>query len=134
MSQFTVPQMALRVIDRAMQVHGAEGISQDTPLAAFYAGVRTLRFADVSGSVWKEGAGVGRKLMFSQGPDEVHVQQIGKQELKRVEILQAREAAVKRKAAALIKEAGLAKAKLWTRDSILYASSFDLDLTLYIHV
>jgi acyl-CoA dehydrogenase len=51
MSQFTVPQMALRVIDRAMQVHGAEGISQDTPLAAFYAGVRTLRFADVSGSV-----------------------------------------------------------------------------------
>lgn len=55
---------------------------------------------------------MGRKLMFSQGPDEVHVQQIGKQELKRVEILQAREAAVKRKAAALIKEAGLAKAKL----------------------
>ncbi|RSH92212.1 hypothetical protein EHS25_008627 [Saitozyma podzolica] len=91
-AKFTVPQMALRVIDRAMQVHGAEGISQDTPLAAFYAGVRTLRFAD--------------------GPDEVHVQQIGKQELKRVEILQAREAAVKRKAAALIKEAGLAKAKL----------------------
>jgi acyl-CoA dehydrogenase len=48
LGQFTVPQMALRVIDRAMQVHGAEGISQDTPLASFYASVRTLRFADVS--------------------------------------------------------------------------------------
>jgi acyl-CoA dehydrogenase len=95
-----------------MQVHGAEGISQDTPLAAFYAGVRTLRFADVSGSVWQEGAGAESTLTFPQGPDEVHVQQIGKQELKRVEILQAREAAVKRKAAALLKEAGLAKARL----------------------
>lgn len=68
MSQFTVPQMALRVIDRAMQVHGAEGISQDTPLAAFYAGVRTLRFADVSGGVWEEGAGVESKLSFRRVP------------------------------------------------------------------
>lgn len=40
--------MALRVVDRAIQVHGAEGISQDTPLAYFYATLRTLRFADVS--------------------------------------------------------------------------------------
>lgn len=40
--------MALRVVDRAIQVHGAEGISQDQPLAYFYASLRTLRFADVS--------------------------------------------------------------------------------------
>lgn len=40
--------MALRVIDRAMQVHGGEGISQDTPLAYYYAQVRTLKYADVS--------------------------------------------------------------------------------------
>ena len=45
--QFTVPEMALRVVDRAIQVHGAEGISQDQPLAYFYASLRTLRFADV---------------------------------------------------------------------------------------
>jgi alkylation response protein AidB-like acyl-CoA dehydrogenase len=40
--------MALKVIDRAMQVHGAEGISQDQPLAYMYANLRTLRYADVS--------------------------------------------------------------------------------------
>jgi acyl-CoA dehydrogenase len=45
--------MALQVVDRAMQVHGAEGICQDTPLAKFWAGLRTLRYAD--------------------GPDEVRV-------------------------------------------------------------
>lgn len=43
-----MPEMALRVVDRAIQVHGAEGISQDQPLAYFYASLRTLRFADVS--------------------------------------------------------------------------------------
>lgn len=46
--QFTVPTMALRVVDRAMQAFGAEGISQDQPLAQMYAGLRTLRYADVS--------------------------------------------------------------------------------------
>lgn len=40
--------MALDVIDRAMQSYGAEGVSQDTPLAASWAGLRTLRIADVS--------------------------------------------------------------------------------------
>jgi acyl-CoA dehydrogenase len=39
--------MALKVVDRAIQVHGAEGISQDQPLAYFYASLRTLKFADV---------------------------------------------------------------------------------------
>ncbi|ORX33911.1 acyl-CoA dehydrogenase/oxidase [Kockovaella imperatae] len=69
-SKFTVPGVALRVLDRAMQVYGAEGISQDQPLAAMYAGLRTLRYAD--------------------GPDEVHIQQIGKTELKRVDELRER--------------------------------------------
>lgn len=50
--------MALTVIDRAMQMYGAEGVSQDTPLGGFWAHIRTLRYAD--------------------GPDEVHMQQIGK--------------------------------------------------------
>ena len=45
--QFVVPSMACGVIDRAIQAYGAEGVSQDTPLAAMYAGLRTLRIADV---------------------------------------------------------------------------------------
>jgi acyl-CoA dehydrogenase len=55
------PNMALRVIDRAMQVHGGMGVCQDTFLARAYSGQRTLRFAD--------------------GPDEVHTDMIGKLEL-----------------------------------------------------
>lgn len=69
-AKYTVPSMALTVIDRAIQAHGAEGVSQDTPLAKYWAGVRTLRLAD--------------------GPDEVHIQQIGKTELKRAAALTAR--------------------------------------------
>jgi acyl-CoA dehydrogenase len=53
--------MACQVIDWAMQVHGAAGVSDDFPLAFFYAQARTLRFAD--------------------GPDEVHRNQIAKIEL-----------------------------------------------------
>ena len=55
--------MALEVVDRAMQSFGAEGVCQDQSLAATWAGLRTLRFAD--------------------GPDAVHIQQIGQRELKR---------------------------------------------------
>ena len=40
--------MALNVVDRAMQSFGAEGLSQDTELARRWAGLRTLRIADVS--------------------------------------------------------------------------------------
>lgn len=58
-----VPNMALAVIDRAVQSFGAAGVSQDTPLAASWAGIRTLKLAD--------------------GPDEVHLQQLGKNENKR---------------------------------------------------
>lgn len=56
-----VPNMALRVIDRAIQAHGGGGVSDDFPLAAMYAGIRTLRLAD--------------------GPDEVHRRQLAKREL-----------------------------------------------------
>jgi len=69
MAKATIPRVVGEIVDRAMQVHGAEGISQDTPLAALWAGVRTLRFAD--------------------GPDEVHIQQVGLQELKRADGLRA---------------------------------------------
>ncbi|KAL2010430.1 hypothetical protein VTN00DRAFT_6237 [Thermoascus crustaceus] len=55
-----VPQMALTVIDRAVQAYGAAGVCQDTPLAYLWALVRTLRIAD--------------------GPDEVHLQQLGRRE------------------------------------------------------
>ncbi len=56
-----VPNMALRVIDKAIQIHGGAGVSQDTPLARLYAGQRTLRIAD--------------------GPDEVHRRTIARMEL-----------------------------------------------------
>jgi acyl-CoA dehydrogenase len=58
-----VPQMNLDVIDRAIQAYGGAGVSQDTPLAAMYANGRTMRIVD--------------------GPDEVHLMQLGKNENKR---------------------------------------------------
>ena len=63
MIKVAAPNMALQVIDWAMQVHGGAGISDDFPLAAAYAQARTLRYAD--------------------GPDEVHRNAIAKQELGR---------------------------------------------------
>lgn len=62
MIKAAVPQMALDVIDRAVQVHGGGGVSQDFPLAQFWIYARTLRLAD--------------------GPDEVHLESIAKMELK----------------------------------------------------
>jgi acyl-CoA dehydrogenase len=61
MIKVAAPNMACQVIDWAMQVHGAAGVSDDFPLAFFYSQARTLRFAD--------------------GPDEVHRNQIAKLEL-----------------------------------------------------
>lgn len=69
--------------------HGAEGLSQDTPLASLWAGLRTLRFAD--------------------GPDEVHIQQIGKAEVKREALIRAASERIESRRNLL--EAG-AKAKL----------------------
>ena len=57
-----VPRMAERIIDHAIQTHGAAGVSQDTPLAAMFAGIRTLRIVD--------------------GPDEVHLRDIARIEMK----------------------------------------------------
>jgi acyl-CoA dehydrogenase len=70
------PEVALKVIDRAIQVHGAGGVSQDFPLAWLWAHVRTLRIAD--------------------GPDEVHRLTIARQELRRHETPAAPEAAAAR--------------------------------------
>jgi acyl-CoA dehydrogenase len=58
-----VPRMALKVIDDAIQVFGAAGVTQFTPLANMYAHIRTLRLAD--------------------GPDEVHKMTIARREIKR---------------------------------------------------
>ena len=58
----TVPNVAIDVIDDAIQMHGAAGISQDFPLAAMYTVARTLRFAD--------------------GPDEVHRMVVARSELR----------------------------------------------------
>ena len=58
----TVPNIAIDVIDDAIQMHGAAGISQDFPLAAMYTVSRTLRFAD--------------------GPDEVHRMVVARKELR----------------------------------------------------
>ena len=57
-----VPRVACEVVDRAIQLHGGAGVSADTPLAAMYAGLRTLRIAD--------------------GPDEVHVDAVARAELR----------------------------------------------------
>lgn len=60
------PRMACRVVDQAIQMHGAAGFSEDTPLAALYARLRSLRIAD--------------------GPDAVHLNVIAKEEMKRLRV------------------------------------------------
>src|SRR6266852_4026944 len=63
MIKVVVPNVALRVLDRAIQAHGGAGVSQDTFLASAWASVRTLRIAD--------------------GPDEVHTESIARHELRK---------------------------------------------------
>jgi acyl-CoA dehydrogenase len=62
MIKIVAPTMALNVVDRAIQAHGGAGVCQDTPLPHMWAGARTLRLAD--------------------GPDEVHLLSLARQELK----------------------------------------------------
>lgn len=62
MIKAVVPPMALKIIDRAIQVHGGAGVCEDFPLANFWIVARMLRIAD--------------------GPDEVHLESIAKMELK----------------------------------------------------
>jgi len=66
MIKIIAPNMALDVIDRAMQIHGGVGLSQDTPLAHLWAYARTLRLAD--------------------GPDQVHMMQLGRNLAQRREV------------------------------------------------
>jgi acyl-CoA dehydrogenase len=63
MIKVVAPNMALNVIDRALQAHGAAGVCQDTHLAAAWSSARTLRLAD--------------------GPDEVHMESVAKLELEK---------------------------------------------------
>ena len=60
--KIAAPIMAKTVIDRAMQVYGGEGLSQDTPLAHLFTAARTLQLAD--------------------GPDEVHMTAVAKNEIR----------------------------------------------------
>jgi acyl-CoA dehydrogenase len=69
--KIVAPNMALKVVDRAIQAHGGAGVCQDFFLAQAYAGLRTLRLAD--------------------GPDEVHQDQVGRLEIRKWE--KAQEAA-----------------------------------------
>jgi acyl-CoA dehydrogenase len=62
MIKIVAPRVSINVIDRAIQLFGAEGLSNDTPLAAHYANARTLRLVD--------------------GPDQVHLRDIGRLELR----------------------------------------------------
>jgi acyl-CoA dehydrogenase len=64
MIKVIAPNVALKVIDRAIQAHGGAGVCQDTLLPSFWAHARTLRLAD--------------------GPDEVHREAVAKQELEKV--------------------------------------------------
>jgi acyl-CoA dehydrogenase len=62
MIKIVAPNMLLKVVDRAMQVFGAKGVSQDLPLTQFYL--------------------YGRMLKYADGPDEVHMYQLGKRTIK----------------------------------------------------
>merc|ERR1712046_564054 len=63
MTKVDAPRMCLKIIDEAIQVHGAHGVSQDCKLSDMYTGIRTIRLAD--------------------GPDIVHLNTIAKEELKK---------------------------------------------------
>jgi acyl-CoA dehydrogenase len=65
MIKVVAPNVALAVLDRAVQAHGGAGVSEDFPLAAMWANARTLRLAD--------------------GPDEVHAEAVARMELKKYE-------------------------------------------------
>jgi acyl-CoA dehydrogenase len=70
MAKVAVPRAATRVIDRAIQVHGGAGVSDDTPLAAMYSWHRAMRLFD--------------------GPDEVHLRSLARAELGRTPVLPVR--------------------------------------------
>ena len=63
MIKIVIPKMTCDIVDRAIQAHGGKGLSDDTPLAQFYMYARTIRLAD--------------------GPDEVHMYQLGRNIVKK---------------------------------------------------
>lgn len=69
-AKILVPSMLCRILDTAIQVYGGAGVSQDTPLAYMWASARTMRLVD--------------------GPDEVHMLQLGRRESRRAEGVKAR--------------------------------------------
>lgn len=89
-----VPTMALTVIDRAVQSFGGAGVSQDTPLASMWAQIRTLRFAD--------------------GPDEVHLAQMGRNENKRGKAVAEAIEREKQRAEELLRKYKVARLELGT--------------------
>ena len=88
-----IPDMLLKVIDRAIQAYGGAGVSQDTPLANMWAHGRTMRIVD--------------------GPDEVHMLQLGRNENKRGQFLLNKIEWQKKRSAEMAKSYGME-----TRDSL----------------
>lgn len=82
-----VPQVLMEVLDKAIQAYGGAGVCQDTPLARSWATSRTMRIVD--------------------GPDEVHLQQLGKNENKRGKAAMQQIETQKRKTAELYKHYGI---------------------------
>ncbi len=64
MIKIVVPSMTCKVVDRAIQIHGGMGVSQDTPLSMFWLYARSIRIAD--------------------GPDEVHMYQLGRNTIRKM--------------------------------------------------
>jgi acyl-CoA dehydrogenase len=93
-----IPNMLLEIIDRAMQAYGGAGVSQDTPLANMYALGRTMRIVD--------------------GPDEVHMQQLGRNESKRGQALAKRMEAQREKADKLLRQHGMQRKDVLQLDRV----------------
>ncbi|KAL4918069.1 acyl-CoA dehydrogenase/oxidase C-terminal [Aspergillus aurantiobrunneus] len=98
-----VPAMLSEVLDRAIQAYGAGGVSQDTPLAGMYAGARTMRIVD--------------------GPDEVHMLQLGRNENKRGKVLLGKIEAQKEKTQALLSQYNLEQRDVLQLDRRIGTSS-----------
>lgn len=82
-----VPAVLMEVLDKAIQAYGGAGVCQDTPLARLWANSRTMRIVD--------------------GPDEVHLQQLGKNENKRGKMALEQIERQKEQTAALFRHYGI---------------------------
>lgn len=86
-----IPTMVLTVIDRAVQAFGGAGVSQDTPLASMWSNSRTLQIVD--------------------GPDQVHIMQMGRNENRRGKEVAAKIDAQLKKSEALLAQYGLKRSQ-----------------------